>query len=189
MKRESSIMSCVCAIIVFLLGVVCGWLVWHHRNPEGADVEVMSSTVSIMHDTVRDTVRDTVTVARPVMVAERRPTSRSSAADASVAVDSTSLPRPADSVTGVPPYVQREYADSSYRAWVSGYGAQLDSVQVYPRTVTVTERVVEQITIHPDSGRGRKRRWHLGPTVSYGYTPGGWQVSVGIGLTWDLLSF
>lgn len=46
-----------------------------------------------------------------------------------------------DTVEVALPYVQREYRDSNYNAWVSGYEPALDSIKVFPRTVTVHERV------------------------------------------------
>lgn len=37
------------------------------------------------------------------------------------------------------PITQKEYKDSDYVAWVSGYRAKLDSIQVYRKTITVTK--------------------------------------------------
>ena len=71
------------------------------------------------------------------------------------------------------PFVQREYRDSNYNAWVSGYEPALDSIKVFPRTMTVKERVTV---------KERSRRWGVfggvGIGVSDRITP---CVGVGIG--------
>lgn len=69
------------------------------------------------------------------------------------------------------------YADSSYRAVVSGYVApRLDSLQVFPKTVyqTVTNDIY-----HPVAIKSKKKRWGLGLQAGYGY-PNGWYVGGGI---------
>lgn len=70
---------------------------------------------------------------------------------------------------------QAYYEDSLYRAWVSGYRPRLDSLQVFPRTVTntVTNDIYHTIKVKD------RRRWGLGLQAGYGY-PGGWYVGVGM---------
>ncbi len=73
--------------------------------------------------------------------------------------------------------VQREqilYEDSLYRAWVSGYRPRLDSIEVYPRTVTHTITNDIYHSIIP-----KRKRWGLGLQAGYGY-PGGFYVGGGI---------
>lgn len=43
-----------------------------------------------------------------------------------------------DSIIVTFPIVQKEYIDSSYHAWVSGYQASLDSIAVFPKTTIIT---------------------------------------------------
>ena len=70
------------------------------------------------------------------------------------------------------------YGDSTYRAWVSGYMASLDSICVYPRTVFVTEREVRQ---KPPN------RWGLTLTAGAGYVPGvGMKPFLGVGISYTL---
>lgn len=73
------------------------------------------------------------------------------------------------------------YEDSLYRAWVSGYRPRLDSIEVYPRTVsrTVTNDIYH--TIVP-----KKKRWGLGVQAGYGY-PGG--IYIGIGCSYNLFQW
>lgn len=73
---------------------------------------------------------------------------------------------------------QGYYEDSLYRAWVSGYRPRLDSLQVFPRTVTNTVTNDVYHTIIP-----KKKRWGVGLQAGYGY-PGGWYV--GAGVSWNL---
>lgn len=75
---------------------------------------------------------------------------------------------------------QAYYEDSLYRAWVSGYRPRLDSLQVFPRTVTntVTNDIYHTIKVKD------RRRWGLGLQVGYGY-PCGWYV--GAGVSWNII--
>ena len=74
---------------------------------------------------------------------------------------------------------QAYYEDSLYRAWVSGYRPKLDSIEIYPRTVThtITNDIYHTIKVKD------KRRWGLGLQAGYGY-PGGFYV--GGGVTYNL---
>lgn len=128
-----------------------------------------------------DTLHDTVTVREPVFVTER-----------AVRTDTVLLPvvrtrtdtvllrsdGPKDSVRAVVvPITQKVYADSTYRAWVSGYNPRLDSIQVYRQMVvtTKTETVV------------KKRRIGIGVQAGYGYgfRYGGIEPYVGLGVSWN----
>ena len=73
---------------------------------------------------------------------------------------------------------QRVYRDSMYTAWVSGYMAQLDSIEVYRRT--------ERVSI---SVRERRGRFGLGAVVGLGYARGGVAPFVGIGVYYRLWEF
>lgn len=70
---------------------------------------------------------------------------------------------------------QAYYEDSLYRAWVSGYRPRLDSIEIYPRTVThiITNDIYHTIKVKD------KRRWGLGLQAGYGY-PGGFYVGAGV---------
>lgn len=74
---------------------------------------------------------------------------------------------------------QAYYEDSLYRAWVSGYRPRLDSLQIFPRTVTntVTNDIYHTVKVRD------KRRWGIGVQAGYGY-PGG--VYVGIGISYNI---
>nr|DAE17451.1 MAG TPA: hypothetical protein [Phage sp. ctSLR2] len=76
---------------------------------------------------------------------------------------------------------QAYYEDSLYRAWVSGYRPRLDSIEIYPRTVThtITNDIYHTIVL-------KKKRWGIGLQVGYGY-PDDW--FIGIGITYNLLQW
>lgn len=74
---------------------------------------------------------------------------------------------------------QRMYEDSLYRAWVSGIQPNLDSIEIY-RTTTV----IEKETVVPD-----RRRWGVGIQGGTALTPGGIQPYIGIGVSYNLITW
>lgn len=87
---------------------------------------------------------------------------------------------PRDSIDVEIPITQVEYRDSDYQAWVSGFEPKLDSLKIFKEQEFIT---IEKIL------REKPKRWHIGPTVGYGYTPGGFQPYVGVSLTYSLWGF
>lgn len=78
-----------------------------------------------------------------------------------------------DTVEVALPFVQREYRDSDYNAWVSGYEPALDSIRVFPRTVTIHERVMM---------KEKARRWGVYGGVGIGVSERGFAPYVGVGI-------
>lgn len=76
----------------------------------------------------------------------------------------------ADSVEVELPITQKVYEDSTYRAWVSGYDARLDSFVLYRPTRFVTVTVKEPASLFS---------WGL--QAGLGMTPKGIQPYIGIG--------
>ena len=85
-----------------------------------------------------------------------------------------------DSVTVTLPITQKEYGDSSYHAWISGYQPSLDSIAVFPKTtiITNTQTIVE------------KKRWGVGIQMGIGISTDK-QVHpyLGIGLHYNIFSW
>ena len=81
-----------------------------------------------------------------------------------------------DSLTLQLPITQNVYEGEDYKAYVSGVYPSLDSVFVYPRREIVT------IKKPP-------KRWHIGPTIGFGYTPHGFEPFIGVSLTYSIISF
>ena len=82
-----------------------------------------------------------------------------------------------DTVEVTLPYVQKQYKDSSYSAWISGYEPSLDSIRVFPKTTIIRESKV---------ARQKDRRWGVfggvGIGVSDRITP-----CVGVGIGYRIL--
>lgn len=79
-----------------------------------------------------------------------------------------------DSLTLQLPITQNVYEGEDYKAFVSGVYPSLDSLFVYPRREIVT------IKKPP-------KRWHIGPTIGFGYTPHGFESFFGISLTYSII--
>lgn len=67
------------------------------------------------------------------------------------------------------PRTQKEYADSSYRVWVSGYKPALDSIEIYQRNTYVEKHIV------------RERNWFLGAGVGVSLGQHGLQPTLQVG--------
>ena len=129
-------------------------------------------------DTVRVTVVDTVTYDKPV--------SRDSLVVRYVRmrvpiVHDTVHPICIDSADVNIPITQKQYCDSTYTAWVSGYEPSLDSIMVYNKREVVT---INKIIKEPPN------RFVVTFNVGYGLTPQkGLQPYIGIGVGYKLFSF
>lgn len=77
-----------------------------------------------------------------------------------------------DSAEVVVPITQKVYGDNTYRAWVSGYEARLDSFHVYRQTEYVTIKEKEP-----------EKRFSWGFQAGLGMTPKGLLPYVGVGAT------
>lgn len=77
------------------------------------------------------------------------------------------MPKP-DSASVVLPITQKEYRDSMYCAWVSGYDAQLDSIELYyPKPVPIHDPLIE---------------WSLGVQAGVGWFGDGFKPYIGVGI-------
>ena len=114
-----------------------------------------------------DTVRDTI----PVPVYE-------SVVDSFPFV--VPVPVPGDTVrdTVYLPITQKIYKDSLYTAYVSGYRAKLDSIEVYSKTRTVFIRE-----------RAKRKRFGLGVQAGYGFSGNKVSPYVGVGVSYSLFEF
>lgn len=80
-----------------------------------------------------------------------------------------------DSVNVILPITQKKYEDSTYTAWVSGFRPNLDSINIYRKTVnkTITEKPV---------------RWGIGLVGGYGYGTKGTTPFIGVGIYYRLFN-
>lgn len=143
-------------VLVVLLAVACvaAWLRPHEQPQAEVRIETKIKTVVKV---------DTQLISAPMVILWRW------VADDTIYIRDTLLRRK-----------EVVYADSSYRAVVSGYvDPRLDSLQVFPKTVyqTITNDIY-----HP-AVKLKPKRWGLGVQVGYG-NPGGWYV--GAGVSWNV---
>lgn len=101
------------------------------------------------HPADTTTRTDTVFIDRPVEVVRWR--------DRVEYLAVTDTIRVADSVFVEVPIEVRQYADSTYRAQVSGWHPSLDWIEVFARTQTITSTIVKEAP-----------RWSLGVTAGPG---------------------
>ena len=83
-----------------------------------------------------------------------------------------------DSATVVIPITQKVYEDSTFRAYVSGYRPALDSIEIFKRTETVYIR-----------SPTRNKKWGIGLQLGCGLTPNKVQPYIGIGISYNIISF
>lgn len=86
--------------------------------------------------------------------------------------DSLSIELDGDSLTVTLPITQKVYSDSTYTAYVSGFDAKLDSINVYSKLVTVTKREPPPAIT-------------FGVQAGYGITPKGMQPYIGLGVQYN----
>ena len=119
----------------------------------------------------RDTIilRDTITRVKPIFV-EINGEIRT---DTLWLHDTLALPVPIE---------QKVYADSDYRAVVSGWHASLDTISVYPKTIVITEITPVEIPAPP-------KRWGLGIAAGYGASKDGLSPYIGVGISYSILQW
>lgn len=154
----------------FILGVlacILFGLIFGHSGKEACGEK---SVIKVKRDTI--VMYDTVSVRMPAVKAERI------VGDVKIPVTAL-LPRQEEETDSIiatdsvsVPITQKMYEDSCYKAWVSGYMVSLDSIEIYGRTLTVTER----IKIPP-------QRVRFGLQGGVGMTPKGVQPYIGIGFS------
>ena len=87
-----------------------------------------------------------------------------------------------DTIAVPVPIERRVYADSNYRAVVSGWHPSLDSISVYPAT--------KIITIERERVEKERSRWGLGIQAGAGLSANGVAVPyVGVGVQYNLFSW
>lgn len=129
-------------------------------------------------------IRDTTIVVRYDTVKITKPTYISQKVVDTLLVPITDTLRHNDTLYVPIPKTQRYYAkDSLYRAWVSGYKPNLDSIYVFPKTIyqNITNTVYKKNT-----------RWGIGFSAGYGIglaNPVKTAPFVGISLNYNFIRF
>ena len=153
-----AVIALVLATVAFLLG---------RRSVKPEIVEIHRTDTVVVRDTVRETV----------LVPKIRYLTR---------VDTVLLLVPGDTVK-VPvlvPISRKVYEGEDYRAAVSGSRASPDTLDIFRKTQTVTNTVVQQVEVP-----GKPKRWGIGVSVGYALTPQGMKPYIGLGVQYDLISW
>jgi len=155
----------VIAVIALALIAVAFLLGRRSVKPEIVEIQRTDTVV------VRDTVRETV------LVPKIRYLTR---------VDTVLLLVPGDTVK-VPvlvPISRKVYEGEDYRAVVSGFRASLDTLNIFRKTQTVTNTVVQRVEVP-----GKPKRWGIGVSAGYALTPQGMKPYIGAGVQYNFLSW
>lgn len=166
------------AILLYDLSLLILFLIVRACN-DGAETQKEVAT-----DTTTITIYDTVTYKQPiavdsVVVRYKTVKVKKIVTDTLQVVDTLLVN---DSVLVELPITQKEYKDSTYNAWVSGYEPNLDSIKVYPKTVYNT--ITNTITI-----KEKPKRWGIGVQGGYGYGIGGFTPYIGVGVHYNIFSW
>jgi hypothetical protein len=159
-------------IISLLIGVIAGIIFQCFvANFEASNTEMSLCDTVQIYDTVM------VNYPRPIdsVVVTRQLVKVPIADTTFVAV----VEKTTDSVTVELPISQLQYSDEDYTAWVSGFQARLDSICVYPKQTIITKKEVVKKT----------NKWGLGVQVGVGYTPNQVSPYVGVGVSYNILTW
>jgi hypothetical protein len=154
-------------IAVIALALIAVAFLLGRRSVKLEIVEIHRTDTMWMRDTVRETV----------LVPKIRYLTR---------VDTVLLLVPGDTVK-VPvlvPISRKVYEGEDYRAVVSGFRASLDTLDIFRKTQTVTNTVVQRVEVP-----GKPKRWGIGVSAGYALTPQGMKPYIGAGVQYNFLSW
>lgn len=172
--RITLILAIALCLISFALGRSCGSATTPKEN-----VEVIDSV------TTEEEVADTTPIVRDSVVVRYQyveiPIQRQEQADSIplTITDQVQVVADGDTASVIIPITQKKYETEDYRAYVSGYSAQLDSIFITRSTTTI--RVREPPSPH--------KRFSIGLQAGYGMTPKGFQPYIGVGVSVNLWKF
>lgn len=156
------------AVLVLLAALaLAGSYLLGRRSVKPEIVEIHRTDTVVVRDTVRETV----------LVPKVRYLTR---------VDTVLLKVPGDTVE-VPvlvPISRNVYEGEDYRAVVSGFRASLDTLDIFRKTQTVTNTVVQRVEVP-----GKPKRWGIGVSAGYALTPQGMKPYIGAGVQYNFLSW
>lgn len=153
--------------VVIALALIAAAFLLGRRSVKPKIVEIHRTDTLLLRDTIRETV----------LVPEIRYLTR---------VDTVLLPIPGDTVE-VPvlvPISRKVYEGEDYRAVVSGFRASLDTLDIFRKTQTVTNTVVQRVEVP-----GKPKRWGIGVSAGYALTPQGVKPYIGAGISYSFITF
>lgn len=153
--------------VVIALALIAVAFLLGRRSVKPEIVEIHRKDTVVVRDTVRETV----------LVPKVRYLTR---------VDTVLLPVPGDTVE-VPvlvPISRKVYEGEDYCAVVSGFRASLDTLDIFRKTQTVTNTVVQRVEVP-----GKPKRWGIGVSAGYALTPQGVKPYIGAGISYSFITF
>lgn len=136
-----------------------------------------ASTAVVTADTIEVVKWDTIVQTKPIAVESKVVELRSYRVKLLGKINGSSSDSSynADSAVVELPIEQKVYGDSTYKAWVSGFDARLDSIKLFQPTKYIT------ITT-----KQKPSRWNVGIQGGVGITPKGIQPYIGVGVSYKL---
>lgn len=162
MIRASILATAIAAVLGFMAGRGC------------SQPETTADTYAMNTDTVRMVRIDTVTVTTPAAKQARVRDTMILRVDSGSAIISPT----ADSIIVRLPREEKVYADSLYRAVVSGVDVSLDTITVWPR--------METVTILP---KRDDKRWIIGPSAGLMWDGRKLSPAIGVSITYRFAAF
>lgn len=153
--------------VVIALALIAAAFLLGRRSVKPEIVKIHRTDTVVVRDTVRETI----------LVPKVRYLTR---------VDTVLLPVPGDTVE-VPvlvPISRNVYEGEDYRAVVSGFRASLDTLDIFRKTQTVTNTVVQRVEVP-----GKPKRWGIGVSAGYALTPQGVKPYIGAGISYSFITF
>ena len=154
-------------VAVLLIGIVIGFVfgMLATEKPEATSTVTVTDTIPYYKPVAKDSL-----VVRYETV--KLPAVRDMVRDSLIYKDTLVH----DSVNVILPITQKKYEDSTYTAWVSGFRPNLDSINIYRKTVykTITEK---------------PRRFGIGVMGGYGYGTKGTTPFIGVGVYYRITEF
>lgn len=153
--------------VVIALALIAAAFLLGRRSVKPEIVKIHRTDTVVVRDTVRETV----------LVPKVRYLTR---------VDTVLLKVPGDTVE-VPvlvPISRNVYEGEDYRAVVSGFRASIDTLDIFRKTQTVTNTVVQRVEVP-----GKPKRWGIGVSAGYALTPQGVKPYIGAGISYSFITF
>ena len=153
--------------VVIALALIAAAFLLGRRSVKPEIVKIHRTDTVVVRDTVRETV----------LVPKVRYLTR---------VDTVLLPVPGDTVevTVLVPSSRKVYEGEDYRAVVSGFRASLDTLDIFRKTQTVMNTVVQRVEVP-----GKPKRWGIGVSAGYALTPQGVKPYIGAGISYSFITF
>lgn len=174
-------------IVGLIVGLTIGYYCFRVE-----EIDSMPPEVAVVNDTITTFEPQETEVKELPSIVATLPVAPSSKNSTAETTDSCSLrpkyyggeadeesDHPPDSIDVLVPITQKVYEDSTYRAYVSGYNAKLDSFCIYRRTEYITSKIIV---------KSKPKRFSIGVQAGYGITPKGFQPYIGIGVTYNLIN-